>query len=937
MLAGTSALFFLSGIASSAQIAAWDFTGQGGNQASTPASLSAAGTTASAITRGSGLSTNAGSGSINSTGFTTAATLDSNDYYEFSVSINPGTSLDIDSISFAERRSGTGIRTFSLRSSLDSYATDAVAAISVPDDTNTRDQTLTLGSAFDAVTAPTITFRIYGYAAEGSAGSWRIANHSTKLAMTIEGTVNTSGGGGPDTTPPVVAALAPADGATAVNENADLVITFNETIQKGTGSILIKRTSDSSTAQTIDVATDAVTVVGTTATINPPTALAFATGYYVEFAAGVFRDTATTPNNFAGFSTPTTWNFTTRDAPAPNALFITQYYEGTSFNKFIELYNNGTSEIDLSTYSLTLWSNANAEAWKTGGSASATLALSGTLAPGAYCLLSHSSAATPGDIISGSVINFNGDDSVVLYANAEIVDAIPFTDLGNEGADKSFYRISFDQGYDTSAGSSVLSFPAVWAEKSLEDVASATTTDAWYLQRKTTPPALTISFDTSSAPENTLNAATATVTRSGSTTGALIVEISFNDATEVEAPFEVTIPDGLASATFPINTLDDSIPDSIDVTFTATSPGYVSGTATFTVNDDGDVLPPAPVGLKINEIRIDDDGNGVDGFEYFELYNSSSSPVSLNNVAYVVVGDGTANSGTVENITLLPNVTIPAGGFYLVANPTSMPIDRNTDGDQDTDFTVTPAIGDAGLVFENSYNVTHILVYGYTGTTNSDVDSNDDGTLNLSLPWVSVLDAISLVETVETAGSALSGSTNEYYYATALGGVDVGPDVTFTPAHVYRAANGTGAWTIGLFGADQDLLPGGDNSVLADVQDTPGSSNVVSASNFSTWASSNGATNDALADHDGDGVRNGVEYFMGQTGSSFTTMPSVVNGSITWAKDSSANATYVVKTSTDFVTWTAATSGVVDNGTSVVYTLPTGLAKIFARLEVTIP
>ncbi len=924
-----------------ADIAKWNFTGQAGDQVSTASSFSATGTTASAVSRGTGLTASAAAGSISSSGFTTTTSIDANDYYEFSIALNPGTTLDIDTISFAERRSGTGIRNFTLRSSLDGYAADVVTPIAVPDDTATRNQTLTLGSTFDAVTASNITFRIYGYAAEAAGGTWRLANESTKLAMTVEGTVTTSGGGGADTTAPTALSFTPADDATAVSENADLVVNFSETIQKGTaGNITIRKTSGDSVVQTFGVTSTDVTISGSTLTINPTNPLEFATAYYVTIDAGAIRDNATVPNNFAGITTATAWNFTTRNAPAPNALFISQYYEGASNNKFIELYNNGTSDIDLSTYSLTLWNNANAEGWKTGGSANTTLFLTGTLAPGAHYLYYNSSAvapsyAVPGDVITG-VTSFNGNDSVVLYNNTEIADAVSFTNTGNEGLDKSFYRLSFAQGYDTTAGSSVLTFPLVWGEKSLADVASAVSSDAWYLQRKTVPSALTLSILPGSATENTPNAATATVTRSGSTVGALAVEIAFNDPTEVEAPFSVEIPDGQATATFSISTLDDSLPDgNVVVTFTASAPGFNGGTATFTVNDDGDVLPPAPVGLKINEIRIDDDN--TDGFEYFEIYNTTSEPLSLNNVAYLAIGESTTTgSGAIESLTLLPNVTIAANSFYLVAKQTTLPIDRDSDSDQIVDFTATPDLVEAGMNFENSDNVTHLLVYGYTGVTDSDIDDNNDGTPNTSLPWITLLDAVSLVETVQTPGVAPLVN-DEYYYASLLGGTDVGPDTTFVPVHVYRDVDGIGNWTIGPFGADQDNLPGGDNSVLADVKDTPGRSNVSTTVNYATWATANNASNDPLADHDGDGVSNAMEFFMGESGSSNTVMPGIMNGAITWSRNSLANASYVVKTSPDLVTWTPATTGVVDSGRSVSYTLPEGQPKIFVRLEVTIP
>ena len=104
--------------------------------------------------------------------------------------------------------------------------------------------------------------------------------------------------------------LTPADDATNTLIDANLTIKFNESVQKGTGNIVIKKSSDNSVVETFDVATStAVTVSGDTVTINPTANLEVSTGFYVEIDAGAIQDTA--GNNFAGISGSDTWNFTT--------------------------------------------------------------------------------------------------------------------------------------------------------------------------------------------------------------------------------------------------------------------------------------------------------------------------------------------------------------------------------------------------------------------------------------------------------------------------------------------------------------------------------------------------------------------------------------------------------------------------------------------------
>ncbi len=112
-----------------------------------------------------------------------------------------------------------------------------------------------------------------------------------------------------DTVPPTVSTLSPADNATGVPMNFDLVITFNESVQKGTGNVTLKRISDGSVVETIPVTSGAVTVNGAQVTIDPASNLRTPTSYYVEIDAGAIEDLS--GNAFAGIAGNTTWNFTT--------------------------------------------------------------------------------------------------------------------------------------------------------------------------------------------------------------------------------------------------------------------------------------------------------------------------------------------------------------------------------------------------------------------------------------------------------------------------------------------------------------------------------------------------------------------------------------------------------------------------------------------------
>lgn len=111
---------------------------------------------------------------------------------------------------------------------------------------------------------------------------------------------------------------------------------------------------------------------------------------------------------------------------------------------------------------------------------------------------------------------------------------------------------------------------------------------------------------------------------------------------------------------------------------------------------------------------------------------------------------------------------------------------------------------------------------------------------------------------------------------------------------------------------------------------------VTAATGYGAWAASNASSQTADQDHDKDGVKNGIEYFMGQTGSSFTALPALDGtNTITWPMDPAYLGTYEVQTSPNLSDWTNVTPRPVPSGGNLSYLLPPGLGKQFVRLFVT--
>jgi subtilisin family serine protease len=115
-----------------------------------------------------------------------------------------------------------------------------------------------------------------------------------------------------DTLPPLRSSLTPTEDTRGVPFEPELQIEFGELIQKGAGTIVLKLAADGSPVETIDVASAAVSVSGTTATIQPSSTLLDSTAYRVEVAAGAFTDLA--GNEAAAIDGATEWTFTTRGA-----------------------------------------------------------------------------------------------------------------------------------------------------------------------------------------------------------------------------------------------------------------------------------------------------------------------------------------------------------------------------------------------------------------------------------------------------------------------------------------------------------------------------------------------------------------------------------------------------------------------------------------------
>jgi cysteine-rich repeat protein len=161
-------------------LAVFSFTGAAGDEVSLPADGAAPPPGIAALPvmgRGPGIAGVPTGDVFNGDGWavTPPGGIGLDDYYTFTITPISGASMSLTALELDERRSGTGIRTWTVRSSLDGFTTD-LQVFSVPDNTSTRtNQRIVLPAGFLNQTT-SIEFRLYAYDSEANGGTWRIDN-----------------------------------------------------------------------------------------------------------------------------------------------------------------------------------------------------------------------------------------------------------------------------------------------------------------------------------------------------------------------------------------------------------------------------------------------------------------------------------------------------------------------------------------------------------------------------------------------------------------------------------------------------------------------------------------------------------------------------------------------------------------------------------------
>ena len=226
---------------------------------------------------------------------------------------------------------------------------------------------------------------------------------------------------------PELVSSSPADNATGVSTNANITLTFSESVSKGsTGSVYIIRTSDNQIMETIAIGSGQITGSGTTWTIDPSVTLAAGTAYAVRIAPKTFVDSDGTV--FKGVQSLTALNFVTATSAPP----VVANLNGDAVN-----YTEKSSGALIDSGSNAVVTDADSANFN-GGSVRASVTGGAVTSEDVLSILSLGTAAGQisvsgsnvlyGGVTIGSVTGGTGGNALVITLNAS-ADAAAVTAL----------------------------------------------------------------------------------------------------------------------------------------------------------------------------------------------------------------------------------------------------------------------------------------------------------------------------------------------------------------------------------------------------------------------------------------------------------------------------------------------------------------------------
>ena len=348
-------------------------------------------------------------------------------------------------------------------------------------------------------------------------------------------------------------------------------------------------------------------------------------------------------------------------------LFFSEYAEGSSNNKYIEIYNPTANPVSLSGY--TVYASGNGGSWTNSFTSNATIASGDVYFIANSSLDSATQSMADTSLSYPSIVHFNGDDALILVNGTDTIDVIgtPGVDPGSSwsvgtGSTKDYTLVrkaSVDMGStDWTTGATEWD---VYAQNTWS-YAGAHSSNCIV-----TPKNVTFQVD--------MNNVTASYTN---------VYVSGTVNNWSGNSNQLTDPDGDGVYTGTLSLMpgsyeykftydnwagQESLDPTLDSACTLTTGIYTNRYATFGNADT--ILPVvcwedcaacAVVSTGCDELYFSEYSEGSSNHKYFEIYNPTANAVSLSGYTVYLSGNG----GSFTN-SYSPSGSLASGDVYVVS------------------------------------------------------------------------------------------------------------------------------------------------------------------------------------------------------------------------------------------------------------------------------
>lgn len=448
----------------------------------------------------------------------------------------------------------------------------------------------------------------------------------------------------------------------------------------------------------------------------------------------------------------------------PTDLFISEYIEGSSFNKALEFYNGTGATIDLGAggYAVDFYSNGSS-------TPSVSINLTGTVVNGDVYVLAQSSASatilSQADQTNGFGGWYNGNDAIVLRKGATIIDAIgqvgvdPVTEWGSgltSTQDNTLRRKNNILAGDTNSSDTF--DPSIeWDGFITDDFSGLGSHDVI--------PTVSITATDATATESPTDIGKYKLSRT-STTGDLTVKLAIDPSSSASATdynltvssgnisisgsdITVVIPNGVSSLDIDLTPVDDihaepnetlTLNVVADTTYTN---GVFNNSATVNINPNDTVVINTNDSGEGSLRQAITNANNFTGSDIISFQIGSGSqtitPLSaLPTISEAVIIDGTTQPGFSGTPIIEINGSsagVTANGLYITAGYSTV----------------------KGLVINRfSQNGIRLDNYGYNIIQGNYIGTDINGNLDLG----NTLDGINITSSINTIGGVVAAARN---------------------------------------------------------------------------------------------------------------------------------------------------------------------------------